>query len=65
MKIKTLTLLAMTALLAASCIKDEPRCSTCDENPDGRGILLSFNDGTDTRSTLQSSEVDYKDVKDV
>ena len=55
----------MTALLAASCIKDEPRCSTCDENPDGRGILLSFNDGTDTRSTLQSSEVDYKDVKDV
>ena len=65
MKIKTLTLLAMTALLAASCIKDEPKCSTCDENPDGRGILLSFNDGTDTRSTLQSSEVDYKDVKDV
>ena len=65
MKIKTLTLLAMTALLAASCIKDEPRCSTCDENPDGRGILLSFNDGTDTRSTLQSSEVDYKDVNDV
>ena len=55
----------MTALLAASCIKDEPICSTCDENPDGRGILLSFNDGTDTRSELHSSEVDYRDVKDV
>ncbi len=53
----------MTALLAASCIKDEPICSTCDENPDGRGILLSFNDGTDTRSELHSSEVDYRDVK--
>ena len=61
-RIKTLTLLAMTALLAASCIKDEPTCSTCGDNPEGRGILLSFNAGTDTRSTLQSSEVDYKDV---
>lgn len=64
-KIKTLFMLAATALLAASCIKDEPVCSTCDDNPDGRGILLSFVSGTDTRSNLYSSEVDYRDVKAV
>lgn len=64
-RIKILLMLAATTLLAASCIKDEPTCSTCDENPDGKGIYLSFNDGSDTRSNLNSSEVDYKDVKDV
>lgn len=58
-------MLAVMALLAVSCIKDEPVCSTCEDNPDGKGILLSFSAGTDTRSNLYSSEVDYRDVKAV
>ena len=61
-KIKTFMLLALTALAVASCSKDDLPGSSGNVTPEGRGIYLSFSDGADTRSTLQSSEVDYKDV---
>lgn len=61
-KIKTFMLLALTALAVASCSKDDLPGSSGNVIPEGRGIYLSFSDGADTRSTLQSSEVDYKDV---
>ena len=64
-KIKTFMLLALTALAVASCSKDDLPGSSGNVTPEGRGIYLSFSDGADTRSTLQSSEVDYKDVKAV
>ena len=58
----TLCLLSVTA-----CINHEPECDVCDEQPEGRGIWLSFlvDEEAQTRSTLQSSEIDYKDVKEV
>ena len=51
----------------AACTDHEPECNICDEQPDGPGVWLSFdfNDEQQTRSTLQSSEVNYKDVKEV
>ena len=64
-KIKTFMLLALTALAVASCSKDDLPGSSGNVTPEGRGIYLSFSDGADTRSTLQSSEVDYKDVDGV
>ena len=64
-KIKTFMLLALTALAVASCSKDDLPGSSGNVTPEGRGIYLSFSDGADTRSTLQSSEVDYHDVKAV
>lgn len=58
----TLCLLGVTA-----CIDHEPECDVCDEQPEGRGVWLSFNmdEEAQTRSTLHSSEIDYKDVKEV
>ena len=64
-RIKTLTLFAATALLAASCVKEEPTCDACGDNSRGTGINLTFTTGIETRSELTSSEIDYKDVDDV
>ena len=64
-RIKTLTLFAATALLAASCVKDEPTCDACGDISRGTGINLTFTTGIETRSELTSSEIDYKDVDDV
>lgn len=48
-----------------SCTREDDLVASGNESSGGKGIYLSFTDGTDTRSTLQSSEVDYHDVEQV
>lgn len=55
---------AVSMLTMSSCMKevspDEPG-----DGDGGRGFYLSFDDGAGTRSELNSSEVDWRDVEDV